>query len=645
MKSYKLQKLLQADNIAEILDDNDLVEIGHEAKDGYKQDEESRADWLSRNEEWMKLALQVMEKKQSPWQDSSNIKYPLITLAAIQFHARAYPSLVPSSRVVKVMVVGEDPTGAKAERARRLSKHMSWQVLQQMRTWEPEMDKALLVVPILGCVFKKTYFDPIKRTNCSEMVLPRNLVVDYWAKSLSDAHRVTQLIELSSNQIHSYQKGGLFLDIPLQSADYPRDGRDGVLFKPTAPTAESVGMRNFLEQHTWIDLDGDGYQEPYIVTLHEESGQVLRIKARYTEDTVYVNSKNEVIYIDPIEYFTKFPFIPSPDGGFYDLGFGVLLGPLNATANTLFNQLIDAGTLANTQGGFLGRGLRIKEGTVRFRPGEWKVVNASGNDIAKSVYPLPVRDPSQVLFNLLNMSLEAGQRLSSTVDIMVGETPGQNTPATTTMAAIDQGSKVITAIYKRLHTALKEEFRKLFYLNSVYLDPQEYFTVLDDNKLTSEQAGLADYNQEDLDVIPAADPSVSADSMRLAKANGLMELIRMGTINPQEATMRVLEAQDQDNIPALVTMPPPQPNPEIQLEQMKIQLDAQLRNRELDIKEKLAEIQRLQVLSQVDKAEADKELTAAKTFQTRAQAGSQVQQILQGATQPNDSNPTPGGTG
>lgn len=627
MKSYDIYELIAADNVAELLDEDELAKIGSEAKEGYERDEESRQSWIDQTEEWMKLATQVLEQKNFPWPGAASVKYPLITIAAIQFHARAYPALLPKTKLVKTQVVGKDEDGSKAARANRISKHMTWQLMKKMKSWEREMDKSLLILPIIGCIFKKTYYDPIRQVNQSDMIMPRHIVVDYWAKDLDSAQRITQVIEMTDNEIHSYQKAGLFLDVDLQrDLPFEQEKSNG---NQVAPQGEIYAPKVLLEQHTWIDLDGDGYLEPYIVTLQKSSGKVLRIKARYDEDSVFINDKEEVIYIDPIKYFTKYTFIPNPDGGFYDLGFGTLLGPVNKSCNSIVNQLLDAGTLSNTQGGFLGRGLRIKEGTVRFRPNEWKVVNASGNDIAKSVFPLPVREPSQVSYNLLVFLLQAGEKLSSTVDVMMGELPGQNTPATNMMAAIEQGSKVFTAVYKRIYKSLEEEFQKIFRLNGIYLNEQEYFTVLDEDQTTTEQIGVGDYSLDDFDIIPAADPTVAADSLKYAKAQALMELIPLGTINVGEATKRILEAQEQDNIPGIMQEPPPPPpDPKIELEKMKLQMEAQFKQMEFDLKQQQLELERLELLSQLDKNEAEIGLSKAKAHSERAKGASQLHEIL-----------------
>ena len=341
-------------------------------------------------------------------------------------------------------------------------------------------------------------------------------------------------------------------------------------------------------------MDEDGYKEPYIVTI-DEAGQVLRIVARYDDDDVVYNNDDEILRIEAEEYFTKFSFIPNPDGGFYDIGFGVLLGPTNEAANTIINQLVDAGTLSNLQSGYIGRGARIKKSDTSFKPGEWKQINVTGDDLRKNIFPLPVREPSGVLFNLLGTLLDSGNRLASTTEMMVGENPGQNQPATTTLAVIEQGMKVFTAIYKRLYRSLKKEYKKLFDLNSDYLDEQEYFTILDIGNEQVQKIARDDYNEDTYDVVPAADPNVITEAQRLAKAQALMEMIPLGTVNPQEVTMRVLRAMEQPAIEQLVQMPPPQPDPKVELEAQKQQQEFTVKMRELDIREAeaIAKIQSL----------------------------------------------------
>lgn len=570
-------------NIAEHLDEELLHKIGSDVYAGFDLDLGTRVDWDKAMEEWLKLAKQTVEPKTYPWPKASNVKYPLLSTAAMQFGARAYPSLVPSNeQVVKARIIGKDPSGEKLDRAERVSLYMSYQLMDEMDGWEEDMDKMLIMLPIIGTLFKKTYWDSVQKVNCSRLVLPKNLVVNYWAKSLLTAERVSEIIEMSPRVLKERQMAGLFLDIDLGEAPQPT-----VIMSTqevyAQPALDDTTPYTLIEQHTYLDLDNDGYKEPYIVTIHKESTKVLRIVARFDEDSFVWKEGTEdtgkpvLVKIEPIQFYTKFGFIPNPDGSFYDMGFGCLLGPLNESVNTLINQLVDSGTLHNLQSGFLGKGLRLKMGESRFTPGEWKSVNATGDDLRKQIVPLPTKEPSSVLFQLMGALITSGKELASVAEIFVGKMPGQNTPATTTMASIEQGMKVFTAVYKRIFRSLSEEFRKLYKLNAKYLNKEEYIGILDI------QIGQDDFNTEDHDIFPGADPQAISSTEKLMKAQGLMELLPSGMLNPVEVIKRILVAQEQPNYEQLLLPqvaetgqpPEPQPDPKLQEMQMKSQLEQQ----------------------------------------------------------------------
>lgn len=560
-------------NIAEDLDQETLDKIGRYVKEGYNNDVRSRSDWEDRNEQYLKLATQVKEDKNTPWPGAANIKYPLLSTAIQAFAARAYPALVPNANPVRGRVVGYDEDGSKATKAINIGKHMSFQLMEEMYEWEDDMDRLCHIVPLVGCCFKKTYFSPLEERNVSELVLPNDLVVDYYAKNLETAYRKTQRIYLNGNELYERIASGIYLDADAHrpTASEAANPVSAEVHGVSAPgTVDGSTDKVMLECHTYWDLDDDGYEEPYIITIDESTGKVFRIAARYNAEGIKTNTKNELVRIIPTEYFTKFSFLPSPDGSFYDIGFGGLLTPINETINTTINQLLDAGTMSNMQGGFLSRGIRVKGGDYRFRPGEWKTVNSTGDDLKKGILPLPLRDPSSVLFQLLGMMEQAGRVLSSTVDAMVGEDSGQNQKATTTIAKIREGSRVFNAIYKRMHRSLKKEFKKLFELNKTYLPDEAYFVVLDPGQEKVSKIGRSDYQDNAADVVPTSDPNVATEQERLAKAAGLFEMIQLGTINPAVATKRMLEAQDQPGIGELMTMPPPPPN--IQLEMAKAEM-------------------------------------------------------------------------
>jgi chaperonin GroES len=614
-----IRKLLESANIAENLEDDKLREIGARCKRGFEQDLESRSDWERNIDNWTKLATQVTEQKTYPWPKASNIKYPLLSTAAMQFAARAYPSLVPSDgRVVKSKVIGKDPTGEKQKRAEHTSIYVSYQLMNEMDCWEEDMDKLLIMLPVVGTMFKKTYWDKLTEKNCSKLVMPKNLVVNYWTRNLETTERISEIIEMSKRLLQERVNGGIFLDTELGDPSMP----DG---STSAPANDSTTPYTFVEQHTFLDLDDDGYEEPYVVTFHRESGTVLRIAARFDEKGLKTDEDGKVIRIEPIQYYTKFGFIPNPDGSFYDIGFGVLLGPLNESVNTLINQLVDAGSLSNLQSGFIGKGLRIKMGEARFQPGEWKAVNATADDLKKQILPLPVKEPSNVLFQLMGSLISSGKELASVAEIFVGKMPGQNTPATTTMATIEQGMKVFTAVYKRIYRSLAQEYQKLYRLNEVYLNPQTYVEVLDDN------VNPDDFKAIGYDIQPGADPTAISQTERLLKAQGLVELLPMGVLDPIEVIKRVLEAQEQPNIQKLfhqevqqTGQPPQKPDPkaqELQMKQAAMEQTSQLKMQEMQFKSELAA--RDQQFKQSMQAQAQQHDTAMKQMEARMQAVAQ----------------------
>ena len=589
-----LEAMIESTNIAEKLDEKDLEKIGSDAFKGFELDLQTRIHWEKNVDEWIALAKQTVKDKTYPWPKASNVKYPLLSTAAMQFAARAYPSLLPSNKkIVNTKPIGKDPTGEKSEIAEAVSVYMSHQIMEEMEGWEEDMDKLLIMLPVIGTMFKKTYWDSVKEQVCSHIILPKNLVVNYWTRNLKDSERISEILEVSPRKVEERQRAGLWLeDVELGSAPQP------ISMTPNPPaTLDETTPYTFIEQHTYLDLDKDGYKEPYIVTFHKESHKVVRIVARFDQDSIYLNDKGKIQKIEPTQYYTKYGFVPNPDGGFYDIGFGVLLGPINESVNTLINQLIDSGTLNNLQGGFIGKGLRIKMGETRFQPGEWKAVNSTGTDLKQQIIPLPSKEPSNVLFQLMGSLITSGKELASVAEIFVGKMPGQNTPATTTMATIEQGMKVFTAVYKRIYRSMSEEFLKIARFNRIYLNPQTFVEIAGIN------INPEDFDPENHKIFPGADPTAISQTEKLLKAQGLLELMSVapGVFDPVKVITRILEAQEQPNWQEVISpqvlqsgqMPPPPPDPKIQelqmkaqAEQAKIQLNAQAQEHKMAIEER-----------------------------------------------------------
>jgi chaperonin GroES len=617
------QALMQA-NLAKGLTEDERAKIAHEVIEMYELDERSREPWLKQNEDWMKLALQVVERKSFPWKNASNVKYPLLTVAALQFASRAYPALVNSKEIVKAKVFGADPTGELAGKAEAISKHMSYQLLYEVSGWEEDMDKICYILPIIGTCFKKIYYDPTTQTNCSELVLPKDLVVNYWAKDLSSA-RKTHKLYYTSNRIKELAALNYYLDIDATKdpGTLMRTEHSDLVTKqvPFINGDDKLVPRLIIEQHTWLDLDKDGYAEPYIVTVDKESGKLLRIGARFRKNDVK-RVDNKLVSIKPCEYFVKYTFLPNPDGGFYGAGFGLLLGGINEALNTLINQLIDAGTLNNLQAGFMSKGIRINKGPMEIGPGEWVPVNNFGDDLRKGIFPLPTKEPSPVLFNLLGVLASTGKEIASVSEVFTGKFPGQNTPASTTSAVIEEGMKVFTSIHKRIHATVGQEFRLFYKNNQVYLPQRVEFTlpiagtdatknyvVRQEDYTKMPMQGEAPQGDPFISVILGSDPSMINDSQKVLKVQQLMEIqSNLGTLNPLEITKVAMDTIDIENKQALMTPPPPSTPPEIQLKQAELQ--------ELVRSNKAKEqIEQMTLISESRKRESEAVLNYAKAQQ------------------------------
>lgn len=614
------------ENLATMLPQQDRDTLGRAIAENFNRDRESRSQWEERMEIASKIALQVVEKKTFPWPGASNVKFPLVTIACLQYHSRAYPALIDFPDIVKCAPVGQDPTGQKLDSARRIEEHMSWQLSEEDESWEEEMDRSLLVQPLMGTAFKKTYWDSMLHHNVSECVLPQDFVVNYWTKSLDKCPRSTHILSWSHNDMEErLRRGAIIVDndqltkprevpIPFGRLGELKDKAQGL----AVPTQDEDTPYVVLEHHFWYDLDGDGLREPYVAFVRWDNRKLLRLSPRYMEPSLEYKG-GVLLKITPERYFTKYPFIPSPDGGFYDLGFGALLGPLNESIDTSINQLFDAGTMHNAGGGFLGRGARIKKGDLSFGPNQWKQLDVAGGSIRDNIFPLPVREPSQVLFNLMQVLIEYGQRVAGAPEITQGQTPGQNTPAETSRNALEQGIKVFSGIYKRTYRSFKHELKKQYRLNELHVEETQEFISLKSGLETKILA--KDYQLPSSAVRPIADPYYMSDSQRMNQAMALVQRASPALgYDMLEVEKIYLRAWKVPGIEKLIPIDPqtgkpaiqPPPNPKIQIEQMK--LEAKKMEFEQTMRIKLFELME------------EHELNAAKIIELHAKAMNEVAQ-------------------
>lgn len=571
------EETIAASNLCDRFTPDELQRIGVWIWDGYDRDKKSRSVWERRMEAAMDLAMQVQKDKSWPWPGCSNVVFPLVTIGALQFSAQAYPQIVQGNRVVRYRVIGGDQ-GEVRQRAQRISRHMSWQVLEEDEAWEEQHDRMLINLAIVGCNFMKSYFDASKGYPVDELVMARDLVVDYSAKSIEDAARKTHVIPMYRNKIYERIMQKTYKDVreepwfnqpPTNTVpDQPgKDLRQGVHnAQPDKATAYII-----LEQHVALDLDQDGYEEPYIATIEMTSKCLLRLVARVDDKSqIQRNHSGEIIKITPTEYFTKISFIPSPDGSIYDLGFGIFLGPINEAVNSGINQLLDHGTMQNSIGGFLGRGAKIRGGVYTMAPWEWKRVDSTGDDLRKNLVPFPERQPSQVMFSLISLLIDYANRIAGTTDTQIGENPGQNTPAQTYQGMQEQGKQTYKMIFKRVWRSMKQEFKKRYNINRRYLPNVMKFGEGSDFIRKEDYLGSPDQ------IAPVANPNVTSTTMRIAQATAVkQDSVQTPGYDRDEVTRRWLDALDvegQDAIFPGMEKTGPLPNPKVMVEQQKAQI-------------------------------------------------------------------------
>lgn len=539
-----------------------LKEMGRVVVEEYEADDTSRTEWKDNVAAQVKLFTGFMGTKTWPWDKCSNVNLPLLTTAVLQFHARAYEALFPPKNVVQTVNTGDEDI----DRAMRVAKYMNYQLYYEDESYEDGMDISLLQLPIYGSAFRKTYYDEERKLVTTDYVSADDFVVNYGTRDLESCQRSTHILRRTRNDIRKRAKIGFYLfnEAWKLGEPSPAEVTQGEIKQATD---EAVGVspsstnllglpRIILEQHRLWDINSDGIAEPVTITVDKESETVLRITDRSYQETPDTDPQT-------ITYFTHYTFFPNPDG-FYGLGFGTLIRGLNESANTIVNEVIDAGSLANLQGGFVAKRSGIKKGNLKFKMGEFQEVDTFIDDLNKAIYSFNFKGPNQTLYAVLGLLYEYSKLVSSISETMTGQLPASDTPAHTVLALIEEGRKVFSSIHKRIYRSFKKELRKIYRLNSVYLDDTKYFKVLGDRNVPvgpQLQTGRADFIGF-LDVIPVADPNISSKAEKVMAAKQVLDdtLSNPLTANNQnsiyEATKRYYEAAAVPEIDKLLAPPP-----------------------------------------------------------------------------------------
>ena len=542
-------------NLAEYLDDGYLGEISSDLRASYEDDMESRSEWEETYTQGLDQLGVKYDERTQPFQGASGVTHPLIAESVTQFQAQAYKELLPAGGPVKTQVLGLQDV-AREEQASRVKDFMNYQIMEVMEEFDPDMDQLLFYLPLSGSTFKKVYYDEAKQRAVSKFVPAQDLVVPYAASDLATASRVTHVLRMDGNDIRKMQLAGFYRDVELSKYNQEDEVRDKIDDIQGTSRTYSDEVYTILEMH--VDLDIEGFEDmapdgeptgiaiPYIVTLDEGSGNILSIRRNFEEGTG-ISKK--------MQYFVHYKFMPGL--GFYGFGLIHMIGGLGRAATSILRQLIDAGTLANLPAGFKARGVRVRNDDEPLQPGEWRDIDAPGGNIRDAIIPLPYKEPSATLAQLLGALIEGGRRFVSLADQQTGD-GNTAAPVGTTVAMLERGMKVMSAIHKRLHYAQRQEFRVLarIFRDNRPAEGYPYDVVGGDRMVMAE-----DFDGR-VDVVPVSDPNIFSMAQRVTLAQTQLQLAQS---NPQvhnlyAAYRRMYQALEVQNIDEVLP-PPPQPQP------------------------------------------------------------------------------------
>jgi len=518
-------------NLAEELEDNEIRNIGKDLIKAFEDDKNSRKQWEDQYSKGLKMLGVVVEDRNDPFPGASGVHHPLMSEAATQFQARAVAEMFPAGGPVKTQIYGKQ-TDKKVEQAQRVQDFMNYQVTSQITDYFNELDQMLFYLALAGSAFKKLYFDNTLDRICSKFVPAEDFVISYQNTDLETAERYTQVMKLSRNEIKKYQISGFYREIPLNKSESDTNSdqvEDTIQRLEGMTPSASDKMHTVLEVHANLDLgeDKNGIALPYIVTIDYDSHQVLAIRRNWKEDDTLKRKRT---------YFIHYKYLPGL--GFYGFGLIQMIGGLQHASTGALRALLDSAAFSNLNGGFRAKGARIEGGDITVSPGEWVEVEAYGDDLRKSFIPLPFKEPSPTLLNLLGVLTESGRRFASIADAMVGQSAGSG-PVGTTIALIEQGSKVFSAIHKRLHQAQGREFKLIYELNGEYLDDEYPYEVIGETKKIRRK----DFDSA-INVVPVSDPNIFSQAQRIALAQTGLQLAQQAPqiIDVKEAYRRFLQS-------------------------------------------------------------------------------------------------------
>ena len=544
-------------NIAENLDPTDLTRLSSDLIDSIQGDLESRSEWEKTYTDGLKyLGMKFDETRSQPFQGSSGVVHPILAEAVTQFQATAYKELLPPKGPVKTQIIGMRSAETETQ-ADRVQEFMNYYIMNVMKEYDPELDQMLFYLPLAGSAFKKIYFDFSLKRAVSKFIPPEDLIVPYEAPDMSTAERITHVISMSRNEIKKQQLSGFYADIEIPDDSYEdsddiQDEIDSI--QGVTPSYTEDRNRTIYEVHTILDIEGyedigedgepTGLKLPYIVTLDESANKVLAIRRNYSPEDP---DKNK------INYFVQYKFLPGL--GFYGLGLSHMIGGLSKASTSILRQLIDAGTLSNLPAGFKARGMRIRDEAEPLQPGEFRDIDTTGGSLRENLIPLPIKEPSNVLMQLLGLLIDSGKRFASISDANIGDM-NQAMPVGTTVALLERGTKVMSAIHKRLHYSQRLEFNLLATVFSEFLPPTYDY----DTGTAPREIKQTDFDDR-IDIVPVSDPNIFSQSQRITLAQELLQMVQSnpdihGPLGIYEAYKRMYGALGIDNVESLLQPPP-----------------------------------------------------------------------------------------
>jgi hypothetical protein len=505
-------------NLAEEIPDSELGAISGNLLDEFESNKASRQEWEDAYADGLELLGFSYTERTQPFRGATGVTHPLLAEAATQFQAQAFNEMLPARGPVRGAIIGAE-TADREKQAHRVQQFMNYYITDVMEEYTPEFDQMLFYLPLAGSTFKKVYYDEMLDRAVSRFIPAENLVVPYNTSDLETCPNISQVVKMSLNDLRKLQVRGFYRDIPVIPG--ATDSTNSV--QEEMDRIEGVSPANvdydctLLECH--VDLDLEGYEDldedgdptgikvPYIVTISVDNGQVLSIRRNYREDDELRKK---------IQYFVHYKFLPG--FGFYGLGLIHTIGGLSRTATAALRQLIDAGTLSNLPAGFKARGMRIRDDDNPLQPGEFRDVDAPGGRLSDSLMPLPFKGPDQTLFQLLGFVVDAGRRFATITDMKVGD-GNQQAAVGTTVALLEQGSRIMSAVHKRMHYALRQELRMLARVIKDYL-PQRYPYAVEGAEATV----MAEDFDDRVDVLPVSDPNIFSQAQRIALAQTKLQL-------------------------------------------------------------------------------------------------------------------------